>query len=671
MGGVPIGRGSTAAVLMLTLLALLPMAGCVSGSRTVTVSAQPADAEILIDGAERGRGSVTETLSFSNGRTYTVKVARLGFTDQVFILDGTPEQDLTHIVLKPRLKRVRFVVNPRLPAIIRVDGKALHEKERLEASVELEFSVDADGKWIPHIATAERPGYQQAEVKVRFDDASAVYTLNLDPVRKDVTIITDPPGAMVSIDGVPVGPSPVHRPGFVIGVDEVTNAWRRYRVRAEMPGHESAETTITYDRQTEYALKLPSLTPGSDEPPDPPHTKPTSHPATQPSTQSVKPPPATQPHTMPGTVPNRVPDTMPSTAPTQPVAPPVASVTATLKGFRPRWTRGPGGWTATPDEFTQSAPLKTDEPGGHAVRQIVRAAEGQTIGSLGTSGDGARLAYSVLTGDRLRLQSRIYVKRLDNDQSPAALTQGEHLDLMPMFAPGGGRVLFVSDRKTAGQFDVFAAPTAGGAVEAVVVPPPGVDAAAAEPAGTLWLWPMLDAAPQPRLYVERRAATGGEPRIVAVETKTGKHVDLGQVGVQPRVSPRADAIVFVRADLRTGKRDLFLQREGVAGAVNLTQSPDDDDYDPAWSKDGSRIAWTSDRALPDTTPANASHDDDTFLARDLNIWVMAIAKPQSATPITANSASDDAPAWSGDDTAVYFRSDRGGAWGIWRAPAPR
>jgi Tol biopolymer transport system component len=61
----------------------------------------------------------------------------------------------------------------------------------------------------------------------------------------------------------------------------------------------------------------------------------------------------------------------------------------------------------------------------------------------------------------------------------------------------------------------------------------------------------------------------------------------------PSVSPEGQSFVFVKQD--GGDLDIFAQRTGGANAVNLTADSPKDDSEPAFSPDGSQIAFRSER----------------------------------------------------------------------------
>jgi Tol biopolymer transport system component len=90
---------------------------------------------------------------------------------------------------------------------------------------------------------------------------------------------------------------------------------------------------------------------------------------------------------------------------------------------------------------------------------------------------------------------------------------------------------------------------------------------------------------------------------------------------------------------------------------NLTNTPDIDEFDPAWNKDGTRLAFVSDAGV----------DEDR--RQNLDIWVMDLSHPERPSQTTTNGSWDDHPAWDPTGNAVYFRSNRGGEWAIWKVVA--
>ncbi|HEV1996040.1 MAG TPA: S9 family peptidase [Candidatus Acidoferrum sp.] len=84
----------------------------------------------------------------------------------------------------------------------------------------------------------------------------------------------------------------------------------------------------------------------------------------------------------------------------------------------------------------------------------------------------------------------------------------------------------------------------------------------------------------------------------------------------------------------------------AAKALTQITSGDYDDSEPAWSPDGKRLAFSSNRSTPDPDAAS-----------DQNIWVVAANNPDIGahlTQVTTNPGADGSPAWSPDGKWIAY-----------------
>jgi Tol biopolymer transport system component len=107
---------------------------------------------------------------------------------------------------------------------------------------------------------------------------------------------------------------------------------------------------------------------------------------------------------------------------------------------------------------------------------------------------------------------------------------------------------------------------------------------------------------------------------------------------QPAWSPDGSKIAFTRG--LDGTAEVYVMDSDGTDPVNLTNSAASDDY-PNWSPDGTKIAFRSSR--------NGNSD----------IYVMN-ADGSEQKRLTKKAASDYSPAWSPDGTKIAFTSTRGG-----------
>jgi TolB protein len=132
----------------------------------------------------------------------------------------------------------------------------------------------------------------------------------------------------------------------------------------------------------------------------------------------------------------------------------------------------------------------------------------------------------------------------------------------------------------------------------------------------------------------------------------------------PAWSPDGRRIAF--ASDRDSNFEIYVMNCDGTGVTRLTNHPAFD-WEPAWSPDGQRIAFTSNRDGNweiYSTPAPQASPEGSAKSADV--------KPDEwdVIRLTHSSAFDWQPAWSPDGQQIAFTSDRDGGWQIYITLAP-
>ena len=249
-----------------------------------------------------------------------------------------------------------------------------------------------------------------------------------------------------------------------------------------------------------------------------------------------------------------------------------------------------------------------------------------------------RIESDASYGARLTRQSNIYKQEIG---SPAKtrMTYGTRTDLYPAFSPDGKDILFSSNR-TGPNPTLWRISLAGGGGITKITTTLAEDYA-----------PCVS--PDDTFIVYASNPPGAEePQIWKVNSNGLLPTQL-RVGRSPQLSPDGTKILFVRIDKDSNKRQLWVMSIDGSEETQLTSNTDYDIGYAKWSPDGQKIVYASDEGV------------DSQKRHNFDIWMMS-ADATNKTQLTTNGSHDDSPCWDRLGKFIYFRSNRGGTWNIWR-----
>ena len=646
---------SSATVLLMSLL-MFHAIGCQT-LRTVTIVTEPEDAMIKINGVDYGRGPVTHQFRFEDeDDVHRITASRIGFKEQTEQLRRDDTRKIVEIQLRPQTRRIDFAVRP-VPGVIKINGRQVTPQPVDVHSEVLEFTVDQHRNWTNYTVTAEREGYRPAQTNVTWSDPTNEYTLNLRPYAKDLSITSTPPGAQVYLNDELIGTTgstPLVVQGREFPYDPATGQFAEHELRLHRAGFDDVTKRIGWDDgRGDYHFDFTAKQKVVRIRTDPPGAQ-VSIKGEQPVSSDEKTtvyklqfPPVNEKGEL--KVYEGVARKEAKNAEWEPAPFSIAwdegkqDYQVTLKEIISRpvpllvasMRRTDNGWECVPEQKTTTAMKDTSEPSNRPQPEaLARPGKDKSIGSMAMAPDGSRVLYTVLAGSqRSDFRSQMF----------AVSTDGKTLDITPSFSPGGEKILFSSNR-------------AGWRMQIWSMSSRGEQGVTRETSSqTNDLWPSLDSDPKPRLFYQAMVDTRGDARIYMTPLTTVRQTDLTILGgTQPRVGPRNDAVLFCVANEQTGKRDIYRMSDSGANPQNLTNTPDADECDPTWSRDGRRIAYASDRGM------------DREGRRNYDIWVLDLARPEQPIQVTVNGSVDDIPLFAPTGDAIYFRSNRGGEWGVWK-----
>jgi len=326
------------------------------------------------------------------------------------------------------------------------------------------------------------------------------------------------------------------------------------------------------------------------------------------------------------------------------------------------------------------------ETGGAVPTRIRSLADSAAIQGIALSPDGNRIVYSEAALPSIDFQKAFVtvdargVDIIGANLNSISINAGgvEHItsenfrDMFPSFSSDGQKLLFTSNRRRSGSEDILLI-------------------SAVRRSGISDVYVHRDA----RMLRPTQAADDStiafcveEPNPVDVKQRftiwtlggPNQFPTQIQVGSQPAISPDGKRIAYIGPDanLWVVNTDGALPTQLTFGAEKVLEryranlSPKElqrfeafvREYGsaekmpfslPSWSKDGRRIVYT------------AMEGSDSTGRPNEDIWIMDY-DGSNRRQLTTNGSIDRYPLLSPDGKWVYFMSNRGGHWAIWRIP---
>lgn len=643
-------------VVALCLLAL----GC-GQTREFQITTNPRDATIDVNGKPLGNGTARVKMNFTDERpANVVTVSREGFYDAIQnVTFSNPESNL-QFNLKPLTRPLEIHVRPAINATILLDGQVVGKGPIFKC--DYAFALDAANQPLVQTVRVEAPNFAPAETKIDWDSSPEIVMLSLAPLQKDITLRTSLPGArIVDFDGNDLGEGPATLRQVSFKFDPQTDTFDSRRVFAKLPGYPDAPLDVSWDDgKLDYTIAIK------------PYRKEVTI-VTEPADAIVK-------NDAGEVVPvdakgnRKVSVELPPDANSNPITKTFhVTVDHAGESWKPAkmtvgWDNGQTNYNLKLEEIL-TRPTPTIDAAFHfenrewkfatsrnekmayklpkrgasdekrpAATRAVMLPEGASVQSFAVSPDGKRIALILLVPDGDSVTTRLATASPNGSGALTFIGDGSNIDLSVGFTPDGKSIIFSSDRG-GGRFNIWSVPVDGSAGATRLTGGSGDH-----------LWPCLDAGKTPRVFYESMLPRQSTPKLYSSVVGTTLETELTPSGgSHPRLSPSEDRVVFESPTSEGKMRDLMIVSDrGGAQMQKITDSPSVDEYSPAWSLDGGRIAFAS------------------RMGNDASDIALVNVDGSSLIKLTNNPAIDDMPAFDPVGEAVYFRSNRGGAWGIWR-----
>jgi Tol biopolymer transport system component len=311
------------------------------------------------------------------------------------------------------------------------------------------------------------------------------------------------------------------------------------------------------------------------------------------------------------------------------------------------------------------AMLNTHEPGEivsslkpvtSLVRQDVADAASsrvESVNSFCVTPDGQNVVFSQTERDEQgALYSNLYIKRADDSSGGISrLTSGtRYWDFAPYIANDGSNYLvFSSNRGDRRKLDIFRVNLVDNRLSG------GISRLTSD--GRFNYAPTYGDSNRQLFYLSVEADfPKAEPQINSIRIDGSLPTQMSLTALEIN-NAYAERVYYVKRDPDTKNRQLFsITPDGKleTALINQEDFRHSNCFNPAVSPDGSKVLFVSDHG----TDEQGRNNNDIYIINSDGSGLMRL---------TQNGSDDVLPAWSpSEDGVIFFLSNRGGAYNVWR-----
>ncbi len=290
--------------------------------------------------------------------------------------------------------------------------------------------------------------------------------------------------------------------------------------------------------------------------------------------------------------------------------------------------------------------MRKDLPGGDASRV-------DSINSFCVTPDGQHVIFALTQHtDDGQYYSNLFIKQADDASSGVSqLTQGQYYwDTLPDIANDGSNYLvFASNRSDRYKPDIFRVSLVDNSLSG------GISRLTND--NRYNFYPTYGDSNRQLFYLSTEPNFPLAGSLVSSVRFDGSLPTQLSTTASQINNTFADKIFFTRRDPDTGKKQIYsITADGKLETALINQQGfrQSDCFDPAVSADGSRVLFVSDHGTDD----QGRHNNDIYVIN---------SDGTNLQQLTRNGSDDIMPAWSpSEEGVIFFLSNRGGAYNIWR-----